>query len=57
MEESGRLVKILESYPIGDPEVEDEMKWMRDKEGGFLVRSMYGELSTPKPKSYPSICD
>lgn len=47
---------MLEGYPIGDPDREDEMKWRRDEEGGFTVRQMYEELSPQKPELYPSMC-
>lgn len=49
-------MEILEGFSFGDLELEDEMKWRRDEVGGFSVRSMYEELSTPKLESYPSIC-
>lgn len=32
------------------------MLWIRDEEGGFLVKSMYEELSLPKLESSPRCC-
>lgn len=49
-------MEILEGHPTGDLEMEDEMKWRRDEEGSFTVRSMYEELSLQKLVSYLGMC-
>lgn len=56
IEEMGRLLDVLNSYTVGDLELEDEMIWIQDEEGGFSVKSMYENLCLQKPESSPSIC-
>lgn len=41
-----RLLSLLDSYPIGDPKLEDELIWIRDEEGGFSVKSVRGAVSS-----------
>lgn len=56
VEEMGRLLDVLDSYTLRDPELEDEMSCVRDEEGGFIVKSMFDNLSVQKPENLLGIC-
>lgn len=44
IEDIGRLVDLLDNYPLGDQEFDDEMIWISDVDHGFSITSMYDEL-------------
>lgn len=56
IEEIERLFGLLDSYPLGEIGLPDEMKWRGDEDKGFSVRSMYEELNLSKRTLFPVEC-
>lgn len=40
---------------MGDPDKEDELIWLKNKDRGFSIKSMYETMSIQKPESSPRI--
>lgn len=40
----GCLMNMLENYPLGDYDLDDEILWIYDEDRGFSVTSMYDVL-------------
>lgn len=51
-----QLMDILEKYLVGDQELEDDMIWVHDEDGGFSVPSMSDALTPQRPEFSPGIC-
>lgn len=50
----GSLLDILDSYCLGNNEMEDERIWLLDETHGFSVKSFYGALAQGELSYFPT---
>lgn len=51
----GQLMDIQEKYPVGEQELEDDMIWIPDEDGGFSISFMLNALTPQRLEVYQGI--